>query len=105
MLFLLKQRHSELTIAIGVGRGVVQGNVVLEDFRYGRLLKNRLPGTFRLAGATVNTFVGMDIELVGELLPIVADVFVDAINGTYADASGINTIAAKPSNSPRHVYR
>jgi hypothetical protein len=105
VLFLVKEGHRELTIAIGISRGVVQGNIVLKNLGDSRLFKNRLPGTFGLTSAAIYTFVGMDIELVGELLPIVANVFVDAIDGTDADASGINTITAKPSYSPRHVYR
>jgi len=105
MLFLLKQRHRELAIKIGISRGVIQGNVVLKDCGDRRLFKNRLPGTFGFAGSTIDTFVGMDIELVGKLLTIGTDVFVDAIDGTYTNASGIKAIEAKAGNSPRHVLR
>ena len=104
MLFLLKQCDGELTIAIRISGSVIQGNIILEDFGDGGFFKNRLPGTFGFAGAAIDTFVGMDIELVGKLVPVVADVFIDAIHRTYANASSINAIAAEPCDSPRHVY-
>src|ERR1700687_2004781 len=47
-------------------RLVIEGDVVVEDIRHSRLLEDSLPRAFRLARATVNAFVGVDIELVGE---------------------------------------
>jgi hypothetical protein len=44
----------------------------------------------------------MNIEHVGEIFMIVADVFVNAIDWADADTSGIDTIDAEPGYRPRH---
>src|SRR5436190_24181757 len=51
-------------VAAVVFHGIVQRGVFLENIRHGDLFKNRLPGTLRFARAAVDTFVGMDVELV-----------------------------------------
>jgi len=57
MLLLLKERNFELVLHLD--GGVVQGDVVFENFRYGCFLKNRLPWAFRLAGTAINALVWM----------------------------------------------
>ncbi len=83
----------------------IQWIVVLEDLGNSRLLENRFPGTLGLAGSAINAFVGIDVELVGKFFLVGADVFIDAINGTHADASGVNAVAAKAGNRPRHGWQ
>ena len=63
MFLLLKQCDFELVMHLD-GR-VVQGNIVLENFRNRGLLKDRLPWALRLARAAIDALVRMDVELVG----------------------------------------
>jgi len=86
MIFLLKERHLELVRHLD--RGVVQGYVVLEDFRNGWLFENRLARALRLAGAAIDALVWVDVELVGKL-SVGACIFVDAVNRANTDASCI----------------
>src|SRR5579863_4482817 len=59
-----------------VERLVIESDVILEDVGNGRLLKDGLPGALGLAGAAIDAFVGIDIELVGKALAVVTDIFV-----------------------------
>src|SRR5208282_5230421 len=77
---LLERHHLELILDFE--QRVVERDVVLEDVGNGRLLENRLPRTFGLAGSAIDAFVG-----------------------THADASGVNAIAAKAGNRPRHGWQ
>jgi len=81
---------------------VVERDVVLEDVGNSRLLENCLPRAFGLAGAAIDAFIGIDIELVGEFFLVGADVFINAIDRTHANASGVNAVAAKAGNRPGH---
>src|SRR5579862_7240062 len=89
---LLEWHHLELILDLQ--HGVVERDVVLQKVGNGRLLEDGLPGTFWLACAAIDAFVGIDIELVGEFFLVVADVFVDAVDGAYADTSGVNAVTA-----------
>src|SRR5262249_39572198 len=68
VLDLLRLRHLELILLLH--DGVVQRGVILEDVGDRDLLEDRLPGAFGLAGAAVDALVGMDVELVRELLGV-----------------------------------
>jgi hypothetical protein len=81
---------------------MIQSNVVLEDFRHGRLLKERLSRALWFAGATVDAFIRMDIKLIGKCVFVFAQVFVDAVHWTHADTSRIQAIPAKACYLPRH---
>ena len=81
---------------------VVQFYIVIKNLRYRGLFENRLPGALRFACSTVNTFVRMYVKHVREILVVIADIFVNAIDRTDADASSIDTIDAKPGYRPWH---
>jgi hypothetical protein len=81
---------------------VVQRDIIFEYVRDRWFLEDCLPRAFRLAGATIDTLVGMNVELIREMLAIIANVFVDAIDRTYADASSVDTINTKPGYRPWH---
>src|ERR1022692_1986206 len=91
IVFLLEQR-------------VIEIDVGFENLWHRRLFKDRLPRTLGLAGATIDTFVGIDIEHVGELRLIGTNVFVDAIDWAHTDASGVHAIDAKSGDRPGHGY-
>ena len=84
----------DLEIAAVVPSCIVERRVIIENGRDRHLFKDRLPRAFRFARPAVNTFVGMDIELIRELRPIAPRIFVDAIDRTNCDASRIYTISA-----------
>lgn len=90
MFLLLKQCDFELVKQLD--GGVVQDNIVLENFENGWLLEDRLPRTLRLAGTAIDTLVGMDVELIGKLFSVIPGIFVDAVNRTNTDASCIETV-------------
>jgi hypothetical protein len=81
---------------------MVQGDIVAENFWHRRLLEDRLPWAFRLACAAINALVRVNIELVGKLFRILANVLIDAIDRANADASCIETVYAKTSYGPGH---
>src|SRR5208283_905949 len=81
---------------------VIQLDIVFEAVRDRRLFKDRLPRAVGLAGDAIDTFVGMDIEHVGEVLAVVANIFVNAIDRAYADASGVDAINTEPGYRPWH---
>ena len=101
MFFFLKRRDSELIMRLN--GGVVQGNIVAENFRNCRLLEDRLPWALRLARTAINAFIRVDVELIWELFPVFAYVLVNAINRTNTHAAGIDTIYAKAGYRPWHV--
>jgi hypothetical protein len=92
----------DLELVGQVERLMIEGDVVLEDIGDGRLLEDRLPRAFGLASAAIDAFVGIDVELVGEALAVVADIFVNAIDRANADAAGVQAIDAKAGNRPGH---
>jgi len=77
-------------------RLVIQRDVVLENVRNRRFLKNRLPRTFRLTGAAIDAFLGLDVEHIGEVLFVLPDVLVDAVDRADAHASGVDAVNSKP---------
>ena len=85
-----------------IDSSMVQLDIVLENLRNGGFFENRLPRAFRFARAAVDAFVRMNIEHVREIFMIVADIFVNAIDRTDADASGIDAIDAEPGYRPWH---
>ena len=95
-------KDGDLKLILRFNGCVVQIDIFLEDFWHGRFLKNSLPRTLRLTCPAVNALIGMNIELVGELVLVFTDVFVNAIDRTYANASGVEAIAAKAGYCPRH---
>ena len=101
MFLLLKYRHFELVWRLDCS--VIQGDIVSEYFRNGGLLEDCLPWALRLAGATIDALIRVDVELVGELFLVVAYVLVDAVNRTNTDAPCIETVPAKTSYGPRHL--
>src|SRR6267154_4181764 len=100
MLDLFEGHYFELIFEIE--NRVVQRDVVLQDVGHRGLLENRLPWAFGLAGAAIDTFVGIDIELVGEFFLVGTDVFINAIHRANADASGVDAVDAKTGDSPGH---
>jgi hypothetical protein len=44
----------------------------------------------------------MDVEHVGEVLAVLADIFVDAIDRTYTDTSSVDAVNAKAGYGPWH---
>ena len=56
--------------------------------------ENRLPWAFRFARSTVDTFIRIDVQLVGAFGLVGANVFIDAIDRAHTDASGVQTIDA-----------
>jgi hypothetical protein len=44
----------------------------------------------------------MDVEHVGKMLAVLTDVFVDAIDRTYTDASSVDAVNAKTGYGPWH---
>src|ERR1700683_3504360 len=93
-----------LEIVFLLEQGVIEIDVGFEHLGHRRLFENRLPWTFRFAGAAIDTFIRIDIEHVGEFDLIVANVFVDAIDRAHTDASGVHAIDAKSGDRPRHGY-
>jgi hypothetical protein len=83
-------------------RSMVKLDVILENVRDGGFLKDCLPRAFRFARTAVDAFVGMDIEHIGEIFVIVANVFVNTIDRADADTSGIDAINAEPGYRPWH---
>ena len=83
---------------------VIEFDIVLENLRDGGLFEDRLPRAFGLASAAIDTFVGMDIEHVGKMLAVLADIFIDAVDRAYADTSGVDAINAKTGYGPWHRY-
>src|SRR5579885_2169942 len=100
MLLLLERLHLELFHPLQ--HRMVERDIVVEDFRNRGLLEDRLPGALRFARSAIDALIGVDVELVGKLLLVGADVFVDAVDRTHANASGIETIATKPGYRPGH---
>src|ERR1700730_4026909 len=84
-------------------RSVVERYIVLENLGSRRLLEDRLPRAFRLARSAVDTFVGVNIEHVGEALLVLTHILVDAIDRADADASGVNAVYAQSGYGPGHV--
>jgi hypothetical protein len=101
MFFLLKQCEFELVMHLD--GGVVQSNIVLENFGNGWLLEDRLPRAVRLARAAIDALVRVDVELVREFFFVVTRIFVDAVNRTNTDASCIETVSAKTGYGPGHL--
>jgi hypothetical protein len=97
----LKGCHFELVMHLD--RGVIQRDIVGEDFRNGRLLKDRLPRALRLTRPAIDTFIGVDVELVWKRFSIVAYVLINAVHRTNTHASCIETVSAKTGNGPRHL--
>src|SRR5208282_989457 len=100
MLRLNEGLHLELIH--DVHHSVVQVDIVFEQLGHRRLLEDRLPRALGLARAAIDAFVGMDVELIGKLLGVSTGVLVDAVHRADADTSGIDAIATKPCNRPRH---
>jgi hypothetical protein len=100
MLLRLKGPHLEYFCLID--RSMVQLDIVLENLGNRWFFENRLPGAFRFAGAAVDTFVRMNIKHVGEIFVIIANIFINAIDRTDADTSGIDAIDAEPGYRPWH---
>jgi hypothetical protein len=101
MFLLLKDRHFELVRRLDCG--VILAYIVPESFRDGGLLEDCLPWALRLASAAIDTLVWLDVELVGKLFPVVAYVFIDAVNRAHTDASCIETVPAKTGYGPGHM--
>jgi hypothetical protein len=80
--------------------GVVQENIVLENFGNRWLLEDRLPWALRLAGAAIDALVRVDVELIRKFFSVVTRIFVDAVNRTNTDASCIETVSAKTGYGP-----
>jgi hypothetical protein len=100
MLFGLEGFHFEYLCLID--SSMVQFDVVLENVGDGGFFENRLPGAFRLARAAVDAFVRMNIEHIGKIFVIVADIFINAIDWADADTSRVDTIDAEPGYRPWH---
>jgi hypothetical protein len=92
----------DLELVDKLQRFVIQLDIVLENVGNRRLLENRLPGSFRFAGAAIDAFLGVDVEHVGEVLFVLPDVLVDAVDRADADASGVDAVNAKPGYRPWH---
>ena len=82
MLFLLKERHLELFRLLD--RGVLEGYIVLENFRNGWLFENRLPRALRLAGAAIDALVWVDVELIGIFFPGCGELLIFDTNQQFA---------------------
>src|SRR5438876_5986291 len=82
---------------------VVERRVVLERLGHGDLLEDRVPRALGLAGAAVDAFVGVDVELVRLLLPVGARVLVDAVDGADGHAPGIYAVATEACDDVSHV--
>src|SRR5712692_1165139 len=61
---------------------IIKRDVVTEHFRYCYLFKDRLPGTLRLTDPTINALIRMDVELVGEGLPLLPPILINAVHWT-----------------------
>jgi hypothetical protein len=85
-----------------INGAMVELDIVVENFRNRGFFENRLPGAFGFAGAAVDAFIGMNIEHVGEIIVVVTDVFVNAIDRADADTSRIDAINAEPGYRPWH---
>jgi hypothetical protein len=81
---------------------MVERDVIFEDLRNVMFLIDRIPWASPCASPAANTFVRPDVKLIGKLILFVADVLVNTIDRTDADASGIETINAKAGYDPRH---
>jgi len=81
---------------------VVQGDIVGEDIRHRFFLEDRLPWASGLARSAVNTFIGVNVELVRERTGVGARISVDAVYGTDGYAIRVDTIPAKASDDPSH---
>ena len=81
---------------------MIRRDVVLENVGNRRFLENRLPRTFRLTGAAIDAFLGLDVEHVGEVLFVLPDVLVDSVDRADAHASGVDAVNSKPDNCPWH---
>ena len=79
----------DLEVVDKLQRFVIQLDIVLENVGNRWLLENRLPGTFRLTGAAIDAFLGVDVEHVGEVLFVLPNVFVDAVDRADADATSL----------------
>jgi hypothetical protein len=96
--------HSGLSEVLGrMFYRVVERDIILKDPWNIVFLVYRFPRAFSSTPATVDTFVGADIELIREFLPIVPDILVDAINWTDIDTSLVDMIDAKTGYRPSHA--
>jgi hypothetical protein len=71
--------YSELVLALDDGR--VESDVVLEHCGHVGVAQWRLPGADGLARLAVDALLGVDVELVWELVGRWSDVLVDAVDG------------------------
>src|SRR5262245_59993934 len=94
--------RGDLEVAHRLHDRVVELGIVLERRGDGFFLVDRLPRALRLAGATVDALVGMDVELVGKLLGVAALVSIDAVHGANRDATCVYAIAAQPGDDVSH---
>jgi hypothetical protein len=101
MFLLLKQCDFELVMHLD--GGVVQGNIVLENFGNRWLLEDRLPWALRLARAAIDALVRVDVELIRKFFSVVTSIFVNAVDRTNTDASCIETVSAKTGYGPGHL--
>jgi hypothetical protein len=97
---ILERPDSELVLQLD--RLPIQLNIGFEHVRNCRFFINCLPRTLRLARPAIDTFVRIYVELVRKVHSVVTNIFVNAIDRTDADASGIETIDAEPGYYPRH---
>jgi hypothetical protein len=81
---------------------VVKRGVLLKDIWDCHFLENSLPWAFRLACSAVNAFVRMNVQLIRELLAIIAGVFIDAVHRTYGDAARVDAVPAQPCDDICH---
>jgi hypothetical protein len=100
MFLLLEECHLEL-VSLRDG-GVVEANIVSENFGDSGLFEDGLPRTFGLTCAAIDALIRMNVELIGKLPAVVAGILVDTVNRTDTDASGIETISAKTGYGPGH---
>lgn len=93
MLFLLKDCHLELVRHLE--RGVIEGYIVLESFRNGRLFEDRLPRAFRLASTTIDALFGLDVELIGIFFPGCGELLIFDTNQQFAIHTSITAMTQK----------
>src|ERR1051326_3232457 len=97
---LLERRHLEFAHVLH--DRVVELGVLLERSGHGFLFVDRLPWALRLAGAAIDAFVGMNVELIRPLFGIGTLIAVDAIDGAYGDAACVYAISAQPGDDVSH---
>jgi len=100
-VFLLPE-GSDLEPVLQFGSCVIQGDILCKYVWYSWFLKNSLPWVFPLASPAVDALIRMDIKLARELVPVLPNVLIDAIDRTYSDTSGIEAVAVKASYHPWH---